>query len=570
MTARARRGAALAAVLAGTLAAWAWAPAARAQRATPEETAATARVAERRLDEWRFTEGRAAVQDLVRVAPAASQTLYLEGYLRFLEGDYAGAVQKLEASLAAGPRDSSAVNARELRGLASEARDAIKDHKEERFGHFIFRYPAVDAVLVPYAREALESAYKALHDDLGFEAELPIRIEIYRSPSDLAAVSSLTVAEVMRTGTIALCKWARLMVTSPRALATGYPWLDTINHELIHYAVSSLTRDRAPVWLQEGLAKFLERRWREPPGGRIPPALETMLAKALRTGKLISFEAMHPSMAKLPSAEDASLAFAEVANAIGYLYAEKGTAGLRDAIKRVGEGQDAREAVAAAAGATWPEFERGWRAFMVAQKYKSFPAIDIPTTHIRKAGAIASQRKPSEDEALTPSPKESSAQAAAFRYLRLGNMLLRRDRPRAAVIEYEKGAKAVTSAGRGGGGGDTAAWIFPVKLGRTYLVLGEPDRALKALEPIQPVYPDLPWPHVIAGEAKLAKGEPAEAVAELRAALASNPFDPEVHCSLADAYEKAPASDAVSGARPPAEVIARERQFCKELGAGAP
>jgi tetratricopeptide (TPR) repeat protein len=563
------RGIAFAAALTGVVAARAVvAGAPPAGRASPEETANIARVAEKRLDEWRFAEGRAAVADLVRVAPGAPQTLYLEGYARFLEGDYEGSVQKLEASLAAGPKDASAVNARELRALASEARDAVKDHKEERFGHFLVRYPKVDAVLVPYARDSLEAAYRALHDDLGFEAELPIRIEIYRSPSDLAAVSSLTVAEVSRTGTIALCKWARLMVTSPRALATGYPWLDTINHELVHYAVSSLTHDRAPVWLQEGLAKFLERRWREPAGGRIPPAMEHMLAKALRSGKLISFEAMHPSMAKLPSAEDATLAFAEVANSVAHLYAEKGAVGLRDAIKRVGEGEDARQAVADAAGVTWPEFERGWRAYMAAQKYKTFPAIDFPTTHIRKAGAIASQRKPSEDEALSGSGK----MAAPFRFLRLGNMLLRRDRPRAAVIEYEKGAKAVTSAGHGAGGAGgagTAAWLFPVKLGRTYLVLGEPDRALKALEPIAQVYPDLPWPHVIAGEAKLAKGSPAEAIAELKAAIATNPFDPEVHCSLADAYEKAPASSDASSPRPPAEVIARERQFCKDLANGA-
>jgi tetratricopeptide (TPR) repeat protein len=540
--------------------------AAPATSATPDEATALARVAEKRLDEWRFAAGRSAVADLVRLAPKAAQTLYLEGYERFLEGDYAGAVQKLDASLAAGAHDASTVNAKELRSLASEARDAVKDHKEERFGHFLVRYPAVDAVLVPYAREALEAAYRALHDDLGFEAELPIRIEIYRSPSDLAAVSSLTVAEVARTGTIALCKWGRLMVTSPRALATGYPWLDTINHELVHYAVSSLTHDRAPVWLQEGLAKFLERRWREPAGGRIPPALEHMLAKALRSGKLISFEAMHPSMAKLPSAEDATLAFAEVANAVAHLYAEKGTAGLREAVKRVGDGEDARDAVAAAADETWPEFERGWRAYMAAQKYKTFPAIDFPTTHFRKANAIASQRKPTEDEALSPSAKSNASTTAAFRYLRLGNMLLKRDRPRAAVIEYEKGAKAVTPSGHGAGDG-AAAWLFPVKLGRTYLVLGEPDRALKALEPIAAVYPDLPWPHVIAGEAKLAKGAPADAIVELRAALATNPFDPEAHCSLADAYEKAPAS-VVTSPEPPADLVARERRFCKELGAG--
>ena len=535
---------------------------ARAERASPEEVAALARTAEKQLDEWRFADGRARVAELMRVAPEAPQTLYLKGYEHFLEGDYADAVHDLEASLAAGPRDASAVNARELRALAAEARDAIKDHKEERFGHFIVRYPAVDGVLLPYAREALEAAYRALHDDLGFEAELPIRIELYRSPSDLAAVSSLTVAEVARTGTIALCKWARLMVTSPRALATGYPWLDTINHELVHYAVSSLTRDRAPVWLQEGLAKFLERRWHEPAGGRIPPAMEHMLAKALRTGKLISFEAMHPSMAKLPSAEDATLAFAEVANAIGHLYAEKGAAGLRAAIKRVADGQDAREAVAAAAGVTWSDFERDWRAYMVAQRYKTFPAIDFPTTHIRKPNAIASERKPSEDEALSPSAKGTTTSTAAFRFLRLGNMLLRRDRPRAAVIEYEKGAKAVTSAGRGSGDA-AAAWLFPVKLGRTYLVLGEADRALRALESVQAVFPDLPWPHVIAGEAKLAKGAPAEAIVELRAALATNPFDPEVHCTLATAYEKVP-----EVARPAASVIAREHQFCKELADG--
>jgi tetratricopeptide (TPR) repeat protein len=533
-------------------------------RATGDDIAALARGAEKRLDEWRFSEGQAAVAELGRLAPNAPQTLYLEGYERFLVGDYAASVKKLEASLAAGARDTTAVNAKELRALASEARDAVKDHKEERFGHFLFRYPAVDAVLVPYAREALESAYRALHDDLGFDAELPIRIEIYRSPSDLAAVSSLTVAEVARTGTIALCKWARLMVTSPRALSTGYPWLDTINHELVHYAVSSLTHDRAPVWLQEGLAKFLERRWREPPGGRIPPAMEHMLAKALRSGRLISFEAMHPSMAKLPSAEDATLAFAEVANAVAHLYAVKGAEGLRAAVRGVADGEDAREAVAAAAGVTWPEFERGWRAYMAAQKYKTYPAIDFPTTHIRKAGAIASERKPSEDEALSPSGK----MAAPFRYLRLGNMLLRRDRPRAAVIEYEKGAKAVASAGHGGGaagagGAATAAWLFPVKLGRTYLVLGEPDRALKALEPIATVYPDLPWPHVIAGEAKLATDAAADAVVELRAALATNPFDPEAHCTLADAYTKAPA--AAPAGVDATDLIARERRFCKEL-----
>ena len=179
--------------------------------------------------------------------------------------------------------------------------------------------------------------------------------------------------------------------------------------------------------------------------------MEHLLAKALRTGKLITFEAMHPSMAKLPSAEDATLAFAEVDNAVAFLHQKGGMPALRDAIKRVADGQDARAAVAAAAGLSWPEFERGWRAFMVAQHYKTFPAIDIATTHIRKPGAIASGRKPAEEDALSSGLKAG----APYRHLRLGNMLLKRERARAAVAEYEtrrQGARPRQSAARRSGG----------------------------------------------------------------------------------------------------------------------
>jgi tetratricopeptide (TPR) repeat protein len=540
------RAAAAGAILAMALA-FAQALALGAPPADAEVTRA-AQTIELMLDGWRFGPARAALVELDREAPAAPETKYLDGYERFLTGDYAGAVRALSAASQAAPANPTV---RSLAELAKAARDAIADFQEDRSPQLVIRYATEDAVLVPYARETLQAALAALKADLGFEPELPIRVEFYRSPSDLAAVSSLSVAEVARTGTIALCKWARLMVTTPRALAYGYPWLDSINHELVHYAVSSLSGDRAPVWMQEGLAKFLERRWREPPGGRIPPPMEHLLAKALRSRHLIPFEAMHPSMAKLPSAEDATLAFAEVENAIAYLYEKGGMGALRDAIKRVADGQDARQAVAAAAGGEWPAFERGWKTFMAAQRYKTFPAIDIPTTHIRKAAGDTA-KKPSEEDALSSTLKAG----APYRYLRLGDMLLGRDRPRAAAAEYEKGAKAI---GKHRGGDPSMSWLFPVKLARTYLELNQPDRALKAITPVTALFPDLPWPTLIAGQARLALGDPAGAVAPLRASLADNPFDPRVHCALAQAYDK------LGPARPDAATIDREQKLCKEL-----
>jgi tetratricopeptide (TPR) repeat protein len=491
-------------------------------------------------DSWRFEEANTALEALARTAPATAEVLYLQGYERFLDGDYLAAVAKLKAAAQAAPR---ATAIKEVIGLAEAAAEAIKGHEEKRSKHFVLRYPPEDAVIADYALEALESAITNLSSDLGFEPRRMIHVDIYRAPTDLASVSTLTAAEVERTGTIALCKWARLMATTPRALRFGYPWLDSLSHELVHYVVSTLSHDRAPVWLQEGLAKFLERRWREPAGPDLPPSMQHLLAKGLSSGKLISFEAMHPSMAKLPHAEDAALAFAEVATAIGSLHAKGGMEALRSAIARVREGVDARTAVAQAGGGTWPQFEKGWKAYMAAQHYRTFPGLEPVTRKFRKPGALASKRGPSEDEAV------SGADPAA-RYLRLGNMLLLRNRARAATVEYERGAKA---AGPG-------QWLFPVKLGRTYLALNDPERALKAVSEVRQLYPELPWPHLIAGQALLARGEPKKALASLEASLAANPFDPALHCAMADAYQRLP-----PGPDAPPSKRERSEKNCREL-----
>jgi tetratricopeptide (TPR) repeat protein len=507
----------------------------RAAKYNPTEEGARI---ERLLDEWRFVEGEAALAALAAARGGTAEVLYLQGYARFLAGDYPAGVAKLHAALELAPED---VNVKSLGSLVAAADKAIEGHGERRSKHFVLRHPPEDDVLADYALEALEAALDNLSADLGFVPTRPIHVDIYRSPSDLAAVSTLTEQEVQRTGTIALCKWGRLMATSPRALSYGYPWIDSLSHELVHYVVSALSRDRSPVWLQEGLAKFLERRWREPPSPALPPVMQHLLAKALAANKLIGFDRMHPSMAKLPTAEDASLAFAEVATAVASLHAKGGMPALREAIGGVRDGLDARAAVAQASGGNWADFERSWKAFMASQKYKTFPGMEPVTRKFRKSAAIASRRAPTEDE-------EILQLNAPARYLRLGNMLLRRNRPRAAVLEYEKGSKL---AGHG-------HWLFEVKLGRTYLALGQPDRALKAVSELLTLQPELPWPHLIAGQALLEKGEAKAAISALEMSLATNPFDPGVHCSLAEAYSKLSNPESVTRRT-------RAERHCREL-----
>ncbi len=476
--------------------------------------------------QWRFAEAERALEELRQSSPGQPETWYAEGYERFLSGAYPEAIAKLKAVGARGPVG-------ELLHLAEGAATSIAGHEERRSPHFVIRFPPEDAVLADYALEALEAATTALGQDLGFTPPRVIPVDILRSPADLALVTALTVEEVERTGTIAVSKWARIMLTTPRAMRLGYAWLDSLSHELVHYAIAHLTQDRAPVWLQEGLSKFLETRWRNPPRLDLAPSMQHLLAKGLAANRLISFEAMHPSMAKLPTAQDATLAFAEVTTVVGLLHATGGTSALRQVLSSVAAGADARLAAARAYGGsgTWSDFEKAWRAFMVAQHYKVIPGFEVLAPKYRKRSAIASRRAPLEDEA-------SQSRAGAERFLRLGNMLLQRGRTRAAAIEYEKGAKEA--------GPDM--WIFAVKLGRSYLAMGEADRALAAVARVQSLYPEIPWPNLIAGQALLAKGDAAGAVAPLLASLAANPFDPSVHCSLVEAYKKLP-SEAVPTTR---------------------
>jgi predicted Zn-dependent protease len=71
--------------------------------------------------------------------------------------------------------------------------------------------------------------------------------------------------------------------------------------------------------------------------------------------------------------------------------------------------------------------------------------------------------------------------------------------------------------------------------------------------------PELPWPHFIAGKALLETGHAKEAALALERSLGTNPFDPTVHCTLAEAYEKLPASPTVTARRE------RAARHCKEL-----
>ncbi|MGE0790212.1 MAG: tetratricopeptide repeat protein [Sandaracinaceae bacterium] len=466
--------------------------------------------------ELRLADARQTLERLAREYPEDPDVRFERALLRFYLGEYAGAVSDLDAVGDRGTLRSEADRA-ELTALIRATEAATRSFETARSpdGRYVVRYaPGPDAVLVPWALDAMAAADRAIGEELGVRVPGPIRLEIYPSAAGLADVSSLTVENIATSGTIALCKWDRLMVTSPRALVRGYPWMDTIGHELVHLFLTRASRDRAPVWFQEGVAKFLERRWRgEPPEVRLDPASEGLLHAAVEHDELLPFERLHPSIALLPSQEQAALAFAQVATFVEGFYHAHGRDGLQRAVTAMAHGDDAREALAEVAGSDWDDLERAWR---VGLRSRPPPPTDPPRMLTLRLASGEGAAEEASDVVVEE----------ARRHLRLGDLLWDRQRPAAASVEYGRAHDAAPDDP-----------IVASRFARAALDGGRPAEAVRALARFRERYPEHAPTWAVSGAAWLALGERGRARDALLEAIRLNPFDPAVSCDLAEATD---------------------------------
>lgn len=449
------------------------------------------------------------------------EVLYLEARYQFFVGDYKKALQTINQAIANGGFGAAPpVHWGALRDLVESTGEVTKDYVKHTSpkGYFeIFVPPGKDAVLVPFAGEALDRAYDAIGDELGFRPPTPIRVEVYPQTSVLAKVSSLSEDEIRTSGTIALCKYNRLMLTSPRALLRGYSWVDTAVHEYVHFVISAKTKNRVPIWMHEGLAKYLERRWRGPNAHRLPPSAESLLKERLKTDNLITFEQMHPSMAKLPSQEDASVAFAEVFTVMEYLQQEVGDRAFEKLLDAINEGLGARAAFAKTIGKPFRTFEREWRAYLKTRKM-----ADVPDENGYDDKLVF------KDEKKADADVNQIEKPRAREYMQLGELMQARGRFKAALVEYEKAAHLL---------GDKNP-MLQTRRAQCLLQEDRPNDALEVLQPVHDTYPNYVQSWIEMGSAALALKQYDRARDYLREAARINPFDPAVHEKLAEAYSK--------------------------------
>src|SRR5205823_4985561 len=156
---------------------------------------------------------------------------------------------------------------------------------------------------------------------------------------------------------------------------------------------------------------------------------------AARRNKLIPFARMHPSIAMLPTQEQAALAFAEVEAAMRLLYQRGGQAALTELVSAMASGFSDEQAVAQAYGKSFPEFEADWRAEGGESRPKSRARPMVAKKLVFKEDAKGKTEPPE----LAGSPREAEtapADAESKRAARLGEIFYARRRWGAAAREY--------------------------------------------------------------------------------------------------------------------------------------
>lgn len=357
-----------------------------------------------------------------------------------------------------------------------------------------------DRALVPLLVDTALRARTMLAKELGVELPLPVHIDLVRDQFALAAMTGLPEQAARTTGTVAVAKWGRVTMLSPRATSGNYAWLDTLAHEMTHLALSRGTRDKAPLWLQEGVAKRQQTRWREAePLDDFPPD-DAVARLGIERGLGVELDKIGPSIAMLPSAERASVAYAEVASFIRYWAREAGDEALPQLVVRLKDARDPDDigrAISAISAADFSTWVGRWKTHL-----NSVPA-NIPTD-------------------LEPGAKPTFA-ADAARRVRLGTLLQNRSHAKAASIERTKAHTA-------------APFDANVRcaLAESLVAMGEKPKAASLVEKIEDVHYRVGRWHSLHA---LLFPDGADVERQLQMGISLDPMEPLVACEEKPAPE---------------------------------
>ena len=459
--------------------------------------------------DWDLLAAEKLSKSLLKEHPESGDAHFLSARIEFLKGNYEHSWEILKKV------GNNFKEVADFKKRVNVTRIASKNFVSLETEHFRIRYEeGPDEVLIHYAEEVLEKSYHALGKILEYYPKEKVLIEIYPDREPFSKISPLTIKDILTSGTVALCKYNRIMMISPGSLVRGYNWMDTLSHEYVHYILTKKSRNRLPLWMHEGIAKLLESRWRDDPN-YMSPIMETILSGALKNDYRVPLKDMMPSLAKLKTAKDVQLAYAEVATMMEYLLEKKGAETFPLLLEDLAKGKEFEESFNEIAGSDISTFQNNWEVWVKNKDLKYIPGITPLTKEFKNNNAL-------EPEKDFKGMSTKRTQDLTF----LGDILKSRDYYAAAILEYQKAKEKST----------THSPILFNKLAGTYIQTKRYDEAELLLKESLEYYSDFHTTLNNLGEIYFISEQYDLAMKYLKKAARINPFNPFTHVRLIELY----------------------------------
>ncbi|HZD07673.1 MAG TPA: peptidase MA family metallohydrolase [Candidatus Limnocylindrales bacterium] len=276
-------------------------------------------------------------QQAARVSPQSADAFLLLGYAYYKNDHDREAIAALKKSLELRPDDKT----RDLLERVERESRTEADFRQQESSHFTLRYEGSQApdALRTQILDALEADYRDLSNDLG-SSPRNIYVSLYTDQAFFDVTHAAAWTSALNDGKI------RIPISGIKAVTPEMA--SVLRHELTHSFVAQITHNRAPVWLNEGVAQLEQ--------GSSTGAIGPRLAALYGSGRQIPLNQLEGGFNDYSSAE-ASVAYAESLAAAEYIRATYGLGDLARLLQRLGEGQSVESALRGTVHGGYAELE---------------------------------------------------------------------------------------------------------------------------------------------------------------------------------------------------------------------
>jgi tetratricopeptide (TPR) repeat protein len=291
----------------------------------PDEPALLMNVAYLHLRQSEFKQALEYLDRAKRVAPQNADVYKLEGWAYYGMNRPDQAVADWKKSLALRPDSET------QRALEKAQRDKAEEenYKENESAHFQLKYNgAAQPELAREVLHVLEAHYEHIESELNYSPPDPIGVVLYTQQG---------FADITRApGWVGALNDGRIRVPVQGLTGVDSELSRVLLHELTHSFIQQKTHGRAPTWIQEGVAQWMEGKRSDESAG--------VLVQVFDAGQAASLGQLEGSWMGLPG-DMARYAYAWALANVEYIVQSQGMGDIERILDRLAAGSSTEQAL---------------------------------------------------------------------------------------------------------------------------------------------------------------------------------------------------------------------------------